>query len=47
MTIRTEQILERVQWFSFSAAAVAVIAGLGVAVLALAAMVGADMIGWG
>ena len=47
MTFRTEQILERVQWFSLHAAIAAVIVGACVAVLALAAMVGVDMIGWG
>jgi hypothetical protein len=47
MTIRTIQILERVQWFSLHAAAYSMIAGAAVALLVLIAMVGLDMIGWG
>jgi hypothetical protein len=45
MSPRTDDILERVQWFSLHAAAYSMIAGAAVALLVLIAMVGLDIIG--
>ena len=46
MSFRTIQILERVQWFSLHAAIAALIVGACVAVLAMTAATGIDLIGW-
>jgi len=46
MNQRTDDILERVQWFSLHAAAYSMIAGAAVAVLAIGAAVSINMIGF-